>query len=121
MFRRKLTEVAVDSFTDYLKERFEALKQLDLDKDGQKDVDQIIAIVNRAGLALKDSLDSTDFTQMATGLEQIVNGAQLIKNSFDAVKVQAVAKELKEGCTKLAELGQLGITEMKEYRQGDAR
>ena len=54
---------------------------------------------------------------MATGLEQVVTGVQLVKNSFDAVKVQAVAKELKEGCTKLAELAQLGITEMKENKQ----
>lgn len=114
MFRKKLTEVAVDSFTDYLKERFEKLKQLDLDKDGQKDVDQIIAIVNRAGVAMKASLDSTDFNQMGAGLEQVVNGVQLVKNSFDAVKVQAVAKELKEGCNKLVELAHLGIAEMKE-------
>jgi hypothetical protein len=115
MFRRKLTEVAVDSFTDYLKERFEMLKQLDLDKDGHKDVDQIVAIVNRGGLALKDALDSTDFTKMATGLEQIVAGVNQIKSSFDAVKVQAVAKEFKEGATKLVELGHLGISEMKHH------
>jgi len=116
MFRRKLTEVAVDSFTDYLKERFELLKQLDLDKDGEKDVDQIVAIVNRAGVALKDALDSTDFTQMATGLEQVVGGVNMVKTSFDAVKVQAVAKELKEGGKKLCELAQLGITEMKDNK-----
>ncbi len=116
MFRRKLTEVAVDSFTDYLKEKFEMLKQLDLDKDGQKDVDQIIAIVQRAGVAVKDALDSTDFPKMATGLEQIVSGVEMIKCSFDAVKVQAVAKEIKEGTTKLIELGHLGIGEMKQHK-----
>lgn len=116
MFRRKLTEVAVDSFTDYLKEKFEMLKQLDLDKDGQKDVDQVVAIVHRTGIAFKDALDSTDFSKMATGLEHIVSGMDMIKSSFDAVKVQAVAKELKEGVTKVAELGQLGIGEMKQYR-----
>jgi hypothetical protein len=117
MFRRKLTEVAVDSFTDYLKEKFEMLKQLDLDKDGQKDVDQIVAIVNRGGVALKDALDSTDFNKMATGLEQIVGGLNMIKSSFDAVKVQAVAKEFQEGASKLVELGHLGIGEMKQNQQ----
>ncbi len=117
MFRKKLTEVAVDSFTDYLKERFEKLKELDLDKDGQKDVDQIIVILNKAGVALKDALDSTNFNQMATGLEQIVGGVTLVKTSFDAVKVQAVASEVKEGAAKLMELAQLGVSEMKERRE----
>ncbi|MDZ4832449.1 MAG: hypothetical protein SGJ27_01485 [Candidatus Melainabacteria bacterium] len=115
LFRKKLTEVAVDSFTDYLKEKFAMLKELDLDKDGQKDVDQIVAIVNRGGVALKAALDSTDFTKMATGLEQIVAGANMIKSSFDPVKVQAVAKEVEEGTKKLVELSNLGIVEMKQY------
>lgn len=118
LFKRKLTEVAVDSFTDYLKEKFELLKQVDLDQDGQKDVDQIVEIVNRAGLALKDALDSTDFSKMATGLEQITGGVALIKSSFDAVKVQAVAHEIKVGTAKLVELGNLGIGEMKQ-NQGE--
>ncbi len=117
MFRRKLTEVAVDSFTDYLKERFEKLKELDLDKDGQKDVDQILVIINKTGSALKDALDSTDFTKMATGLEQIVGGVTMVKNSFDPIKVQAVASEVKVGAAKLVELAQLGVSEMKERRE----
>ncbi|MBX9666806.1 MAG: hypothetical protein K2X93_04270 [Candidatus Obscuribacterales bacterium] len=117
MFRRKLTEVAVDSFTDYLKERFEKLKELDLDKDGQKDVDQILVIINKTGSALKDALDSTDFTKMATGLEQIVGGVTMVKNSFDPIKVQAVVSEVKVGAAKLAELVQLGVSEMKERRE----
>ena len=47
MFRKKLTEVAVESVTEYLEEKLEYLKTLDLDKDGQKDVDQITEIVKR--------------------------------------------------------------------------
>ncbi len=40
----------------------------------------------------------------------------MIKSSFDAVKVQAVAHEIKEGTTKLIELGHLGIGEMKQHQ-----
>ena len=116
MFKKKLTEVAVDSLTDYLKERLELVKQLDLDKDGVKDVDQIIAILHRGGNALKECLDSTDFPKIATGLESIMNGANMIRDSMDAVKLQAFGAELKQGCTKLAELTQLGITEMKNQQ-----
>lgn len=116
MFKKKLTEVAVDSLTDYLKERLEQLKQLDLDKDGVKDVDQIIAILHRGGNALKDCLDSTDFPKIAAGLESIMNGALMIRDSMDAEKLQALGSELKQGATKLAELSQLGIAEMKNQQ-----
>jgi hypothetical protein len=117
MLRKKLTEVAVDSFTDYLKDKLEYLKTVDLDKDGTKDIDQIISILNKGGVALKEALDSTDFTQMASGLEQIVGGVNLVKTSFDATKVQAVARQMKEGAATLADLAQLGIVEMKQQRE----
>ncbi len=120
MLRKKLTEVAVDSFTDYLKERLEHLKQLDLDHDGVKDVDQIIAILHKCGVALKDCLDTTDFSKIGNGLEQIMNGANLVKDSIDGEKVQAVGVELKAGLSKLSELAQLGITEMK-HQKGQSR
>lgn len=117
MFKRKLTEVAVDSFTEYLEEKLEHLKQLDLDKDGEKDVDQIVAILNKCGLALKDMLNTTDFPKMATGLEQIITGTELIGKSFDPEKVTAMGRELKNGVTKIGELAQLGITEMKHNKE----
>lgn len=117
MLKRKLTEVAVDSFTEYLEERLERLKQLDLDKDGQKDVDQIVEILNRCGLALKDMLNTTDFSRMASGLEQIISGTELIGKSFDPEKVTVMGRELKDGVQKIGELAQLGITEMKHNRE----
>ncbi len=119
MFKKKLTEVAVDSFTEYLHERLDRLKQLDLDKDGRKDVDQIIEIVHKCGTAVKDLLDTTDFSKMAAGLENIVSGTAMIGTSFDREKVQTVGRELKCGATKLAALAQLGITEMKEHQKND--
>src|SRR5690606_24623950 len=111
------TEVAVDSFTEYLQERLEKLKDLDLDKDGRKDVDQIKEILDRCGNSLKDLLDSTDFAKMGSGLEQIIKGTAMIGTSFDRAKVQTVGKDLKIGITKLGELAQLGITEMKESQK----
>ncbi|MBI1270161.1 hypothetical protein GC174_07000 [bacterium] len=117
MFRKKLTEVAVESVTEYLEEKLEYLKTLDLDKDGQKDVDQITEIVKRCGNAVKDVLDTTDFAKMATGLEQIITGTEMIGKSFDPDKVKVFANEFKVGATKLGELTQLGITEVKNHQK----
>lgn len=116
MFKKKLTEVAVESVTEYLEEKLEYLKTLDLDKDGHKDVDQITEIVKRCGDAVKDVLDTTDFARMATGLEQIISGTEMIGKSFDPDKVKVFALELKEGASKIGELTQLGIAEAKHQK-----
>lgn len=109
MIKKKLTEVAVDAFTEYIKERVSWLRQFDLDKDGQKDVDQIIDIVMRCGAILKDSLSSTNFPQIATGLEQIISGVTLIRDSLDKDKLAEMGKELSTGANKIGELAQLSI------------
>lgn len=114
MFKQKLTEVAVDAITDYLKQRIEWLKQFDLDQDGQKDVDQIIAIVVRCGQLMKESIDHTNFAQIAEGLDQIMNGATLIKNSVDKEKLGAMSKELGAGWKTLGHLTQLSIQYAKD-------
>ena len=117
MFKKKLTEVAVESVTEYLEEKLEYLKTLDLDNDGQKDVDQIVEIVNRCGDAVKVVLDTTDFSKMATGLEQIITGTEMIGKSFDPEKVKVFGKEVKVAATKLGELTQLGIAEVKNHKR----
>lgn len=117
MFKKKLTEVAVESVTEYLEEKLEYLKTLDLDNDGQKDVDQIVEIVNRCGDAVKGVLDTTDFSKMATGLEQIITGTEMIGKSFDPEKVKVFGKEVKVAATKLGELTQLGIAEVKNHKK----
>ena len=119
MFKKKLTEVAVDSFTEYLEEKLEYLKTLDLDKDGEKDVDQIVEIVKRCGRSAKEVLDTTDFPRMASGLEQIITGTEMIGNSFQPEKLKNFGKDLKEGVTKIGELTQLGIAEVKNQKHRD--
>ncbi len=114
--KRKLTEVAVDSFTDYLKERFEKLKQLDLDKDGHRDVDQIIEILTRCGNLAKDALSSTDFPRLAAGLDQIFAGSALMRSAVDAKKLGAAGQELVQAMKKLGELAHLGVIELKDSR-----
>ncbi len=114
MIKKKLTEVAVDAFTEYVKERITWLKQFDLDKDGQKDVDQIIEIVVKCGSLCKDALGTTNFPQIATGLEQIIGGVTLIRDSLDKEKLAEMGKELSIGCNKLGELAQLSIQYAKE-------
>jgi len=115
--KRKLTEVAVDSFTDYLKEKFENLKQLDLDKDGQRDVDQVMEILTRCGHLTKDALEATDLPSLAGGLEQMVNGAAAAGKAVDAEKLRAAATELARAFKKLAILAHLGIVELKEQQK----
>lgn len=115
-FKRKLTEVAVDSVTEYLQEWFQNLKQFDLDRDGQKDVDQIVQILGRCGTKAKETLSSTDAANIAAGLEQIINGTTLIRQSFDHDKVTAFLKELSQASAKITELAQLSIEHAKERK-----
>src|SRR5262245_47241151 len=112
--KRKLTEVAVDSVTDYLEERLAKLKELDLDKDGHKDVDQVIAILKKCAISVKGVLDTTDLTKMANGMDQMMAGANMIGTSFDREKLRVVGNDLREGLTQLSHLAQLGIVELKE-------
>lgn len=112
--KRKLTEVCVDSLTEYLQEKFEQLKQFDLDKDGQKDVDQVIAILGRCGDKAKATLAATDAAGIASGLEQIVAGVTLIQKSFDQSKVSEFLKEISSASSKISELTQLSIAYVKE-------
>jgi len=114
MLKRKLTEVAVDSVTEYLQEKFDHLKQFDLDKDGQKDVDQIIAILGRCGAKAKETLASTNAPNIAAGLEQIASGVTLIRTSFDQAKVSEFLKELSTAYSKISELTHLSIAYVKE-------
>ncbi len=117
MIKRALTEVAVDAFTDYLKEKLEKVKQLDLDQDGTKDVDQLAEIVARLGLHFKDALTTTNFSQIATGLDQIIAGVELVRNSLDKEKLGALTKEVSLGLTKIGELTRLSIQYVKEHPQ----
>lgn len=112
--KRKLTEVAVDSFTEYLEERLAKLKELDLDQDGQKDVDQIITILKKCAVSVKGVLDTTDLTKMAAGMDQMIAGANMIGTSFDREKLKTVGGDLREGLTTLSHLAQLGLVELKE-------
>lgn len=112
--RSHLTNVAVDSIMDYLREKLEKLKQLDLDEDGQKDVDQISELLIRVGTKVKDSIESTDFPKLATGLEQIMSGFTLIGSSVDREKLGDACTELGAGMKQLGHLLQLGVHQMKE-------
>lgn len=116
MLKRKLTEVAVDAFTEYLNEKLSVLKELDLDQDGRKDVDQLAEIVARCGLITKDVLSSTDFSQIGAGLEQIISGTTMIRNALNKEQLTVLTKELSEGATKIGELARLSITYVKEQR-----
>lgn len=114
IIRRRLTEVAVDSFTDYLKEKVEQIKQLDLDHDGRKDVDQIKEIVEACGQHMKSAAQSMDFQKMATGLDQIMSGLNMVATAVDGKLLQAAGAELSKGLQKLGQLAQLAIEEAKE-------
>ena len=115
MFLKKtLTTVAVDSFRDYLKEKLEKLKELDLDQDGRKDVDQVAELLMHVSAKVKDAIESTDFPKLASGFEQIMSGAALIGASVDRVKVADACSELGTGMQKLGGLLQLGIQDLKQ-------
>lgn len=113
-FRKRLTDVAVDSFTEYLMERFEKIKQLDLDKDGQKDVDQMLHIVENCSSLAKKAIETTDFQKIAAGLEQMMNGMNMINDAVDGQSLKAIGSEMAVGLRKLGHLAQLGIKEVKD-------
>jgi hypothetical protein len=112
--KQALTNVAVDSFRDYLKEKLEQVKQLDLDEDGQKDLDQIGELLLQVSKKVKEAVESTNFAQLAAGFEQVVAGANLIGSSFDRTKFADAWAELDPAMQKLGELLQLGVKEMKQ-------
>ena len=114
LIKERLTEVAVDSFTDYLKEKIEKIKQLDLDHDGQKDVDQLKEIVANCGLRVKNALESTDFPKLAEGLDNVMKGANMIATAFDGKLLAEAGQELSKGMEKVGQLAQLAIEEAKE-------
>lgn len=115
MFKRKLTEVAVDSFTEYLQERFEKLKQLDIDQDGRKDVDQIVEIIGRCAIKAKATFDATNFAGIASGLEQVMQGATLIGKSIDQEKLKELGVEIADASRQLTVLGEMTIQYVKEH------
>jgi hypothetical protein len=117
IIQRKLTEVAVEAFTVYLKEKVEAIKQLDLDNDGQKDVDQLSEIIARLGLNVKDMLTNTNFAQIAEGLEQIMAGAELIRSAVDKDRLLQLQKETAEGLSKIGTLSRLSIQYVKDQNR----
>lgn len=114
IIKKKLTEVAVDSFTEYLQAKFERLKEFDLDQDGQKDVDQIVEILGRCAGKAKEALDTTDFAAIASGLEHILRGASMIRASIDQQKLGELSSELTDATKRLTHLGQLTIAYVKE-------
>ncbi len=116
--KKRLTDVAVDSFTDYLKEKFEEIKQLDLDHDGKKDVDQMKEIVESCAQHAKAAVESTDFQKLAAGLDQILSGFNTASTSIDRTALRAAGAELGRGLSKLGQLAQLAIHEAKENDSG---
>ena len=121
MFMKKtLTTVAVDSIKDYLKEKLERLKELDLDKNGQKDVDQIGELLLHLSDKVKAAIESTDFPKLASGLDQIVAGAGLVGSSFDREKLSDACTELGTGLKQLGHLLQLGIRDMQQLEKDNS-
>lgn len=114
LLKKTLTAVAVDSFRDYLKEKLEEIKQLDLDKDGRKDVDQISEQLMHLSAKLKDAMESTDFPKLAAGLEQIMSGATMIGASVDRAKLADACTELGNAMKQVGGLLQLGIQDLKQ-------
>ncbi len=114
--KTKITNVAVDSARDYLMEKLDKLKQLDLDANGQKDVDQITEVLMRAATKVKVSMESTDFPKLAEGIEQVFSGMTLIGSSVDREKLGDACTELGIGMKQLGHLLQLGVKEIKENK-----
>lgn len=121
LIKKKLTEVAVDTFTEYLQQKFAQLKELDLDQDGQKDVDQIIEILGRCADKAKETLDATDFPGVASGLEHILRGASMIRASLDEQKLGELSSELASASARLTHLGQLTIEYVKDMGEKGER
>ena len=111
--KHKVTSIAVDSARDYLRDRLNELKQLDLDKDGQKDIEQMAALLTGISEKVKDCLESVDFQKLGTGLEQITSGVRVVSASVDPQKLGTASDELIAGLTQLGKLLQLGIEEVK--------
>lgn len=120
MIKKRLTEVAVDSFTDYLKEKFEKVKQLDLDHDGRKDLDQMIELLDSCAQQSKVVLDSMDFQKLASGLDQIIVGCNTMALAVDSKALQSAGQELSKALKKLGQLAQLGIEEAKKSNNFDS-
>jgi hypothetical protein len=112
-----LTNVAVDSVKDYLKDKLEKLKELDLDKDGQKDVDQIAELIVHVSSKVKESIESTDFAKLASGLEQVMAGATLIGSSVNREKLADACTELGVGLKHLGRMLELGVQDMKQIEK----
>ncbi len=112
--KQKLTGVAVDSLRDYLQEKLDNIKQLDLDGDGHKDVDQIAELLTHLSATVKDSIDSTDFPKLATGIEQIMSGLDLIGSSANREKWAVTCTELGATLKQLGRLLQLGVHQMEQ-------
>jgi hypothetical protein len=117
MLKKTLTAVAVDHVRDYLRERLEKLKELDLDQDGQKDVDQVVELLTHVGEKMRVAIEATDFQKLATGLEQVVSGASLIGSSVDKETLGAAVSESMIGMHKIGKLLQLGIAEVKRMEK----
>jgi hypothetical protein len=113
MFKQTITTMAVNSARDYLQERLKELKKLDLDKDGQSDVDQITELLMSLGESVKQSIEATDFQKLATGLEQLMSGVGLIGESVDRQKLAAACEEMGTGLRLLGKLLRLGVQELK--------
>jgi hypothetical protein len=111
--RKTVTAMAIDSAKDYVQERLEQLKKLDLDKNGITDVDQVAELVSRAGEKIKIAMESTDFPKLSAGCEQIFSGFELIGSSIDREKVGQACSELSACLAQVGKLLQLGIAEVK--------
>ncbi len=105
--KNKLTAKAVDAARDFVKEGLEKLKQLDLDEDGQADVDQIKQLLGECAERAKDALDSTDFSKLASGAEQVIQGVRLVGSSIDGAKLSAALNALIPAIKKAGHLVEL--------------
>jgi hypothetical protein len=115
--RRTITHFAFDSVHNYCQERLEQLKQLDLDHDGRKDVDQMAEMLTRVFDKLKVAIEATDFHALGTGLEQVIAGAGAVGTSIDMDKMGAACSEMVIGLKQAGKLLQLGIAEIKRQEK----
>lgn len=115
--KRTITAVAVDSARDYLQDKIKELKKLDLDKDGQKDVEQIEGLLSQLGERVKESIESTDFQKLAAGVEQLMSGASLIGESVDRKKLGAALEKTGVVLKQLGALMKLGVSEIKSQEK----
>lgn len=116
LIKRTLTAVAVDSARDYLQEKIKELKKLDLDKDGQKDVEQISQLLSELAEKFKAALESTDFQKLGSGVEQLVSGAGLIAESVDRQKLGWALEESGNALKQLGSLLKLSVGELQNSK-----